>query len=217
MHHTNALEQALQTRGHTIHWAHRYDLLTSLILLGKEQSLRMMTVEMAAIQPGYKVLDVGCGTGNLTLAANTRVGADGEVHGIDPAPEMIEVARSKAVKSGVDVDFRVDLIEKIPFPGEYFDIVLSSLMIHHLPDDLKRQGFVEIKRVLKPGGRLFVVDVEPPTGRLARFLFAHVLSHDMMRVNVREYVPMLEEAGFTQVETGKTNFRFISFVRGRKS
>ena len=217
MHHTGTHEHAPQTRGRTIHWAHQYDLLTNLMLLGKERALREMTAEMAAIKPGDKVLDVGCGTGNLTLAAKTRAGARGEVHGIDAAPEMVQVARRKAARSGANVDFQTGLIEDIPFPDDYFDIVLSSLMIHHLPDDLKRKGFVEIRRVLKPGGQLFAVDFEPPASPLVRQLLAHLLSHDMMRVDVRKYVPMMEEAGFEQVEAGKTKLRYISFVKGSKS
>jgi ubiquinone/menaquinone biosynthesis C-methylase UbiE len=217
MHHIRTHEHAPQTRGRTIPWAHRYDMLTNLMLLGKELALREMMAEMAEIKPGDKVLDVGCGTGNLTLAAQARAGASGEVHGIDAAPEMIEVARSKAARSGANVDFQIGLIEQIPFPDGYFDVVLSSLMIHHLPDDLKRKGFVEMRRVLKPNGHLFAVDFEPPTSPWVRALLAHLLSHGMMRVDVREYVPMMEEAGFEQVEAGKTKFRYISFVRGSKS
>ncbi len=217
MHHTRTRDNAPQTRGITLHWARWYDLLVNMVLLGKEHALREMTAELAAIKPGHKLLDVGCGTGNLTLAAQARAGVSGEVHGIDAAPEMIRVARRKAARSGAKADFRVGLIEDIPFPDDYFDIVLSSLMIHHLPDDLKRKGFVEIRRVLKPAGHLLAVDFEPPTIPLARRLLAHVPRHGMMRVDVREYVPMMEEAGFEQVETGRTRFRCISFVRGSKS
>jgi demethylmenaquinone methyltransferase/2-methoxy-6-polyprenyl-1,4-benzoquinol methylase/phosphoethanolamine N-methyltransferase len=176
-----------------------------------------MTADMAGIKPGDRVLDVGCGPGNLTLAAKSRTGAGGEVHGIDAAPEMIEVARGKAAKSGADVDFRVGLIEEIPFEDGYFDIVLSSLMIHHLPDDLKQKGFAEIRRVLKPGGRLFVVDYKPPTNPLMKHIMAHILSHRMMKVDVDGYVPMMEQAGFSNIEKGGTQFRRISFIKGVKS
>lgn len=204
-----------QTRGDTIHWARWYDLLTNAVLLGKERGLREMTVEMAAIKPGDTVLDVGCGTGNLTLVAHAQAGEAGEVHGIDAAPEMVEAARSKT-GSKAAVDFQVGLIEELPFPDDYFDVVLSSLMIHHLPDDLKRNGFAESRRVLKPGGHLFAIDFEPPTNPLVRHLLALAFSPGMTEVDVREYVSMMKEAGFKQVETGKTNFRYVSFVRGNK-
>jgi ubiquinone/menaquinone biosynthesis C-methylase UbiE len=175
-----------------------------------------MTVTMADIKSGDKVLDIGCGTGNLTLVAESRVGASGEVHGLDPAPEMIAVAQKKAARSGARVNFRLGVIEDITFPDDYFDVVLSSLAIHHLPDELKRKGFVNIRRVLKPGGRLFVVDFEPPDNPVKRFLLTHVIGHDMMRTDVREYVPMMLAAGFDNVEAGRTQFRYISFVKGKK-
>jgi demethylmenaquinone methyltransferase/2-methoxy-6-polyprenyl-1,4-benzoquinol methylase/phosphoethanolamine N-methyltransferase len=191
--------------------------LTHVLLLGRERRLREMTADMAGIKPGDRVLDVGCGPGNLTLAAKSRTGTGGEVHGIDAAPEMIEVAMGKAAKSGADVDFRVGLIEEIPFEDGYFDVVLSSLMIHHLPDDLKRRGFTEIRRVLKPGGRLLIVDFKPPSNHFMKHILAHILSHRMMKVDVDGYVPMMEQAGFSNIEKGSTQFRLISFIKGEKS
>jgi len=166
--------------------------------------MREMTLDLAGIAPGEKVLDVGCGTGTLTIAARARVGATGQVHGIDAAPEMIEVARRKATEQGAEVDFRVGLIEDIPFPGDEFDLVLSSLMLHHLPVELKRKGFIEIHRVLKPGGRFLAVDLEFPIHNL--FYFGR-------KTAIRSLAPLLEEAGFTQVESGKTRFRVVSFLR----
>ena len=73
-------------------------------------------------------------------------------HGIDASLEMIEVAKKKSGRVGADIDFRVALIEAIPFPDASFDLVTSSLMIHHLPPDLKLTGLTEVHRVLEPGG-----------------------------------------------------------------
>ena len=78
MHHTHAGENHPQTRGFVIHWSRRYDLLTHILLLGRERRLREMTADMAGIKPGDRVLDVGCGPGNLTLAAKSRTGTGGE-------------------------------------------------------------------------------------------------------------------------------------------
>ncbi len=216
MHHTHTSTPTPETSGRTIHWAGRYDFVTNLMLLGKEHSLREMTANMAGIQPGDRILDVGCGTGSLTLAAQARVGATGEVHGIDASPEMIDVARLKADKAHVNIDFRVALIERLPFSDGYFDLVLSSLMLHHLPDDLKRQGFAEIYRVLKSGGHLFAVDFEPPTNAFIRGAASHLLGHGMMQVDVRMYVPMLQAAGFKNVQSGRTKSSLLSFVSGTK-
>ncbi len=209
---------APETEGITIRWAVLYDPVVALLsrLLGGKTSFVEATLELAELAPGEKVLDVGCGTGTLAIAVQRRVGPEGEVHGIDAAPEMIAVARRKAVKAGVGLDFQVGLIEDIPFPDDQFDIVVSSLMIHHLPsDDLQSRGFAEIYRVLKPSGRLLVVDFEPPTDGLLKPLMSHILGHRMMENDVRGLPAMIEAAGFTEVEVGRTSHRILSFVRGR--
>ena len=216
MHTSHAQDRAPETRGRLIHWASHYDLVTGVFMLGRERSVREMTIGMAQVKPGDKVLDVGCGTGSLTLVAAAHAGTTGEVHGIDASPEMIVVAQKKAKRAGLDVDFQIGLIEQIAFPDNYFDIVLSSLMLHHLPDDLKERGFDEIRRVLKPGGRFFAVDFEPPTSPVVRHIVSHLLQHRMMHVDVRGYVPMMEAAGLKNVEVGKTKYGMLSFVRGSK-
>ena len=173
--------------------------------------MREMTLDLAKIVPGEKILDVGCGTGTLTIAAKARAGGNVEIHGIDAAPEMIEVARRKATEQGADIDFQVGLIEDIPFPDNEFDLVLSSFMLHHLPNELQRGGFIEIHRVLRPGGRFLAVDLE--------FGLHHLLNlgRKTAQSDLQILVPVLEEAGFTQVEAGKTQFRVVSFLRARLS
>jgi demethylmenaquinone methyltransferase/2-methoxy-6-polyprenyl-1,4-benzoquinol methylase/phosphoethanolamine N-methyltransferase len=173
-----------------------------------------MTVERAGLKPGDGVLDVGCGTGELTLVAKAGVGPAGRAVGIDASPEMIEVARQKAARAGVAVDFRVDLVEKMPFADSSFDVVLSSLMMHHLPGDLKRQALVETRRVLKPGGRLFIVDIRRPVSRTSRVLMT-LLLHGSMRAGVQDLPPLMRDAGFTDVAEGTIAFRVLGFVRGR--
>jgi len=135
-------------------------------------------------------------------------------HGIDAAPEMIEVARRKAARAGMDVAFQVGLIENIPFPDGQFDVVLCSFMIFHMPDEARRKGITEIYRALKPGGQLLVVDLasppQPVRWNLTALVFGRLMQHDL-----RELVPMMEQAGFTQIEIGRTRFTPISFVQGR--
>lgn len=214
--HSPTSEPAPQTTGRTIRWASHYDVATRWLFLGKEQAIRDMTLDLAEIAPGEVVLDVGCGTGSLTIGAVGRVGPTGKVYGIDAAPEMIEVSRQKAAQMGVDVEFRVGLIEDIPFPDDQFDLALSSLMLHHLPLDLKGRGFLEIGRVLKPGGRFLAVDFSPPTKGWLGHLATHLFGHSLEGASLQELTAMLEEAGFSEVEAGTTQFKVLAFLRGRK-
>jgi ubiquinone/menaquinone biosynthesis C-methylase UbiE len=151
-------EQPPQTRGTVIRWARLYDVLVWVVMRGKERMFRHMIADQAQFQAGECVLDVGCGTGTLALEARERVGETGCVVGIDPSRQMIAHARRKMERAGLSLDFRLGVIEDLPFPDQSFDVVLCTLMIHHVPDDLKRQGLAEIARVLKPGGRLLIVD-----------------------------------------------------------
>jgi demethylmenaquinone methyltransferase/2-methoxy-6-polyprenyl-1,4-benzoquinol methylase/phosphoethanolamine N-methyltransferase len=108
--------------------------------LGINQANSKMIVHMAKIKTGDKVLDVGCGSSNLTLTAKRYVGQSGSVNGIDASPAMIDVARKNARQTGINAVFDVALIEKLPFGDWTFDVVISRLVMHHLPDDLKTAG-----------------------------------------------------------------------------
>jgi ubiquinone/menaquinone biosynthesis C-methylase UbiE len=109
----------------------------------------------------------------------------------------------------VPIDFQVGTIEQLPFPSHSFDVVLSTLMMHHLPDDLKRQGLDEIARALKPAGRLVIVDFKRPAaphGRPAR-LGAGALG-------MQDLPALLLEAGFSQIESGEMRFPRLPGLAG---
>jgi ubiquinone/menaquinone biosynthesis C-methylase UbiE len=167
---------AKETKGLVLNDGWRYDLEEwfhdTFSFHGMFQKLRQRTINLACIQPGEQILDVGCGTGTLAMEAARRVGHTGRVTGVDPGTQQIAHARAKAARRNAPIEFKIGVIEQLPFPDQTFDVVFSTLMMHHLPAPLKRQGLAEIARVLKPGGRLVIADFkhkQERAGLAARF------------------------------------------------
>jgi ubiquinone/menaquinone biosynthesis C-methylase UbiE len=202
------------TRGRLIRWARLYDPLVAVATLGRAPAMREQAADLAALRPGESVLEVGCGTGELTQRARARVGPTGRVWGIDPSAEMIAVARQKSARAGLGIDYRVATIEALPFPDASFDVVLSSLMMHHLPEDLKSVGLGQVRRVLKPDGRLVIVDFKRGSGLLHRLAVPMLIHHDLSH-GVQDLAPVVSAAGFTDVQSGDTRFRTLGFVSAR--
>ncbi len=216
---------APETQGRILDQGWRYGLmewiLDTFLIRGWLRELRQKTASLARLQPGDKVLDVGCGTGTLAIEVQQRVGATGRAFGVDPGAQQIARARSKAARHNLPVDFKIGVIEQLDFPDGTFDAVVSTLMMHHLPDDLKRQGLSEIARVLKPGGRLVIADFKRPEPGLDRP--ARHGRHGAMGSGIQDLPPLLKDAGFVQVETEEMQpppFRFFpgaGFVRAYKN
>lgn len=182
-------------------YARYYDLIMALLTFGREKKLRQMTIRLAQLMSGDKVLEIGCGTGTLTLAAKSQVGSSGEVVGIDIAPEMVAAASRKATRKGIDVTFKVGSIASIPFQDNRFDVVICSFMIFHMPEDVRKKGFTEIYRILKSGGHLCILDGA---------------SSDK-RYDIRELAPILKEDSLTEIEIEKIKFMYLKgwFLRGK--
>jgi len=149
---------ARQTNGQVIRWPIFYELILWLTTGGKESAFRRYAMQLTDLQPGEAVLDVGCGTGSMAILARELVGETGRVSGFEPSPEMISFARRKAARRKLSVDFRTGVIEHIDYPAGSFDVLFCLIVMHHMPDETKLLGIKEMARVLKPGGRLLVVD-----------------------------------------------------------
>jgi len=176
-----------------------YDLLVRwFVTRGSEQEFRNWNIGLAGLQPGESVLDVGCGTGTLALIAKERVGATGRVLGVDPSAKLLAGARRKATRRGLDIDFQLGGIERLAVLDQSFDVVLNSFVMHHLPDDLKRQGLAEIARVLKRGGRLLVVDYKRSEAHRGR-----PDSLGAGQFGIQDVPALMEEVGLSRVETGE--------------
>ncbi len=145
------------TDGHVMHRAWAYDAMVQVMSLGRARGFRRRTMALAELAPHESMLDVGCGTGSLAIEAG-RQQPTASILGIDPSPEMIAFAQTKAGRHGITARFEEGLIEDLPCDDASFDLVTSSIMMHHLPPATMAAGMTELHRVLRPGGRLVVVD-----------------------------------------------------------
>jgi len=215
--HTHSPKSPAPTEGRLIRWASFYDVSVNIMTLGHADRLRLLTLDQALLKHGESILDVGCGTGGVTIPAKLRVGKTGEVAGIDPAPEMIALARQKASRAGLEIDFRVGVIESLPFPDETFDAVTSSLMMHHLPEHLQVKGLAEIRRVLKPGGRILIADMMRPSNSTIKRFFTLLIQHGHgMKFGIEDLLRHIREAGFDDVKQLDAHFMTIGFIRAKK-
>jgi ubiquinone/menaquinone biosynthesis C-methylase UbiE len=194
-----------------LHWAAPYDLLIWIVTLGRERRFRERLLQPAQLKAGESVLDVGCGSGSLAIAARHHVGAAGSVHGIDASDAMIERARRKAKKAGADVIFESALAQSLPFPDARFDVVLSTVMLHHLPRKIRQESVHEMRRVLKSGGRLLAVEFG---GKVAhgKGPIAHLHRHGSIKP--RELADLVSDAGLEVVGKGSLGIWDLQFVLG---
>ncbi len=131
-----------------------YDLLARALGMAK---IYDSLIDYAALRPGQRVLEIGCGTGNLIVRAK-KAEPRVDVVGSDPDPLALARAERKT-RALTGIRFERGYAQQLPFPDGEFDRVLSSMMWHHLPDDAKTAAAHEVRRVLRPGGSLYLVDI----------------------------------------------------------
>lgn len=156
--------------------APRYDLLNTLLSLGIDRSWRRQAVRAALAARPARVLDVATGTAELALALK-RARPEAEVRGVDIAERMLDVGRAKLARAGVDVPLDLGDGMRLPYEDASFDAVTVGYGLRNFPD--VDAGLREFRRVLKPAGRLVVLEFPPPPkgpfGRLFRAYFTRVL------------------------------------------
>ena len=136
-------------------------------------------VAQAGIEPGQTVLEIGCGTGSVLLLAASAVPGTTLI-GLDPDPRVLAIAARKARRAGVELRLDRGYADELPYPDGSVDRVLSAFMLHHLPRDQQQAALQEVRRVLRPGGRLHLLDIDgSPASRAGRLLrLGHVHTAD---------------------------------------
>jgi ubiquinone/menaquinone biosynthesis C-methylase UbiE len=182
-----------------------YDLLTRLFGFNR---VHQQLIEQAELADGQRILEIGCGTGSLSIRAK-RTYPSISVVGSDPDPLALRRAERKAARlSGIR--FERGYAQRLPYADGEFDRVLSSMMLHHLDSDAKTAAAAEIFRVLRPGGRLHLVDMggdmTTHDGLSARL----VLHNAHAAGNLGDAIPrLLRKAGFDCTEIATQKHRWV--------
>ncbi len=156
-------EKAKHVRGVFDSVAPKYDLMNDLMSMGLHRAWKAFTVMVANVREGYQVLDIAGGTGDLALAFSKKVGKSGRVVHTDINEAMLRTGRDRLLDAGVALPTMVCDAEKLPFPSGHFDVVSVAFGLRNMTH--KDVALAEMNRVLKPGGKLLVLEfskVAPP-------------------------------------------------------
>jgi len=187
-----------------------YDPFVKLFGIG---NARNVLLAQADLKPGHRVLDIGCGTGTFAVQIKQKY-PNVEVTGLDPDPKALARAEQKAKQAAVAVKFDKGFSDELPYPDRSFDRVCSSFMFHHLPSDVKEKTLSEIRRVLKPGGFLDLLDFGGP-GAAGHGIMSHIFhaNHRLDENSEDTVLAMMKNAGLNGPEKLAEGKAFFGFVQ----
>ncbi len=202
----------------------RYDVMTDVWTLGLHRLWKRQAMKLCALRPGERVLDVATGTGDLAFLAEAAVGPEGQVVGVDFCAPMLQVARRR--QRGA-VDFQEGDATNLRFPDASFDVITIGFGLRNVAD--RGQALREFRRVLRPGGRLMVLDFSAPTSKWLKavhdliyfvlmpavgWAFAwHRDAHHYTSDSIRSWMSR-EELSKAMLEAGFVDVRFVSLSSG---
>jgi ubiquinone/menaquinone biosynthesis C-methylase UbiE len=205
----------------------KYDWLTKLYdpvlqLTMPERKFKSALIRQMEIKPNDRVLDFGCGSLTLSIMA-AQIHPRAHFFGVDIDEKIISIAKEKLLKTGLNINVQKYDGNKLPYPDNSFDHVMSSLVFHHLTLRQKYSALEEIRRVLKPSGRVHIADFGKPTSALQRTGFYAVQFLDGFETtndSVANRLPTaIKETGFQQIEEGgmfKTMVGTVRIISGQK-
>lgn len=204
--------------------AKRYNAMTDVWTLGLHRLWKRQAMELVALRPGERVLDVATGTGDLAFLEAAAVGPEGQVVGVDSCPAMLDVARKR--QRG-PVDFQEGDAMDLRFPDASFDVVTIGFGLRNVAD--RGRALREFRRVLRPGGRLMVLDFSTPTSKMLKavhdlFYFGvmpkvgravawHRDAHHYTSDSIRTWLSR-DELSKAMLEAGFVDARYISLSTG---
>jgi len=197
------------------HWLTAlYDLVVRITC--REKRFKTKMIELAGLEQGEIVLDVGCGSGTLSSMAKQREPSI-KLTGVDADANILARARKKAAKARQSIEFIKAYSQDIPLSDSQFDVALSSLFFHHLQRKGKQDTLLEINRLLGKSGRIVIADWGKPTNLLMSLAFLVLRLFDGLsntRDNARGDMPkLIAGAGFTEVQERATYMTFFGSMK----
>ena len=161
------------------------------------------------LKAGDIFLDIGCGPGEVLQNLYKKYGNKVRFHGVDASGDMIIIAKEKSIKT--NIEYKVAYAEDLPFGSESFDFILSSLTVHHIPDEKKDKFVSELNRVLKEGGKALIVDIGRPSNFIGKILSFIMRNHDYCHNNMNLIEDALIRNGLKIISINK-QFGYIEHM-----